>query len=451
MYKNNMPFYIKHSDVIVLFSTILIGWTIIGLGLPITIIILKYNWINKNSFTDEEINLFKKPYDVEQLSAQELEVKENIKNLNNNVDNIKRELDIFNEELMYSDFGIYKPPHYYDLSESYKEKWKEIETQIKELVKNKDAYAILSNNFSFNNSLSKGRKMQNDIGKNIVRMFLNESEDNIKQLSITNYNKKVEKVEKLFDKINTKGYNVTVGVTLTGRLKRLVLEKLELMMNYKLALEEEKEKAREERARIKEEEKVKREIELKKKQLLVEKNRFLVEQNELQDRLLSEKDNEIIEQLKRKLLEMENHLKNIDNEENDLDYRLANTRAGYVYIISNIGSFGENIYKIGMTRRQEPQDRVKELGDASVPFIFDTHAMIFSEDAYTLESNLHKHFDNRRVNKINLRKEYFKVTLNEIKDVVKNKFDKPVEFIDVPEAIQFRESLIIENGGFTNE
>ena len=127
-----------------------------------------------------------------------------------------------------------------------------------------------------------------------------------------------------------------------------------------------------------------------------------------------------------------------------MDYREANIKAGYVYIISNIGAFGENIYKIGMTRRLDPMDRVDELGDASVPFNFDVHAMIFSDDAPSLEAILHKEFENKKVNMINNRKEFFNVTLEEIKQVVHSNYDKVVEFIDVPAAEQYRESLKIK-------
>ena len=125
----------------------------------------------------------------------------------------------------------------------------------------------------------------------------------------------------------------------------------------------------------------------------------------------------------------------------DIDYRQANQKAGYVYVISNIGAFGENIYKIGMTRRLDPQERIDELGDASVPFNFDVHAMIFSDNAPALESALHKAFEDRKVNMVNQRREFFNVTLDEIKKVVKNNFDKTVEFIDVPDAEQYRVSL----------
>lgn len=115
--------------------------------------------------------------------------------------------------------------------------------------------------------------------------------------------------------------------------------------------------------------------------------------------------------------ELETQLQDIDKAMKDIDYREANQRAGYVYIISNIGAFGENVYKIGMTRRLDPQDRVDELGDASVPFNFDVHAMIFSDDAPALEAALHKAFEDRKLNMVNTRREFFNVTLDEITNV----------------------------------
>lgn len=142
-----------------------------------------------------------------------------------------------------------------------------------------------------------------------------------------------------------------------------------------------------------------------------------------------------------KKAELESQLSEIDKALNDVDYRQANMRAGYVYIISNIGAFGENVYKIGMTRRLEPQERIDELGDASVPFNFDVHAMIFSDDAPALEAALHRAFENRKLNMVNQRREFFNVTLDEIKEVVKKNFDKTVEFIDVPDAEQYRISM----------
>ena len=110
-------------------------------------------------------------------------------------------------------------------------------------------------------------------------------------------------------------------------------------------------------------------------------------------------------------------------------------------MISNIGAFGENVYKIGMTRRLDPQDRVDELGDASVPFDFDVHAMIFSDDAPRLEAALHNAFEDRKLNFVNQRREFFRVSLDEIKKVVKENYDRSVEFVELAPAEQYRESI----------
>ena len=148
------------------------------------------------------------------------------------------------------------------------------------------------------------------------------------------------------------------------------------------------------------------------------------------------------------LLEKQNdmidHLDDITAKLEDIDYRQSNQKAGYVYVISNIGSFGEGVYKIGMTRRLDPMERVYELGDASVPFMFDVHAMIFSDDAPKLEAALHRAFADRRVNMVNNRREYFRVSLEEIKSVVLENHDKTVEFKEVPDAQQYRETLLMQ-------
>jgi len=118
------------------------------------------------------------------------------------------------------------------------------------------------------------------------------------------------------------------------------------------------------------------------------------------------------------------------------------TKRGHIYVISNIGSFGENVFKIGMTRRLDPLDRVRELGDASVPFSFDIHAMIFSEEAPTLEYELHKQFSDNKVNMLNPRKEFFRVTIDEIEQKIKQ-IGLEAEFSKLPEAMEYRETLAI--------
>ncbi|MDE6056341.1 MAG: GIY-YIG nuclease family protein, partial [Lachnospiraceae bacterium] len=155
--------------------------------------------------------------------------------------------------------------------------------------------------------------------------------------------------------------------------------------------------------------------------------------------------------LLQKKAELEEHLSDIDTALNDIDYRQANMKAGYVYVISNIGAFGKDVYKIGMTRRLDPQDRIDELGNASVPFNFDVHAMIFSDDAPALEAALHRAFEDQKLNMVNHRREFFHVSLDEIKKVIKDNFDKTVEFIDVPDAEQYRISLRMRSGDIPAE
>ena len=142
-----------------------------------------------------------------------------------------------------------------------------------------------------------------------------------------------------------------------------------------------------------------------------------------------------------KIHELEEKIKELEKEQTSVAEREANAKAGYVYVISNIGSFGKDIYKIGMTRRLEPMDRINELSSASVPFAFDVHAMIFSTDAPELESKLHQIFDKNRVNRINTRKEFFHVSLDKIEEAVKDNFDNTVEFTRIPAAKEYNESM----------
>lgn len=145
-----------------------------------------------------------------------------------------------------------------------------------------------------------------------------------------------------------------------------------------------------------------------------------------------------------KLREYQEQLSTVKKDKDEVAFREQSTRAGYVYIISNVGSFGEDTYKIGVTRRLDPQQRIDELGDASVPFDFDVHAMIFSEDAPALEGALHEHFSDRTINKVNDRKEFFRVRLDEIEEVVRAHHNNVVEFTRIAKAEDYRLTLAKE-------
>ena len=139
------------------------------------------------------------------------------------------------------------------------------------------------------------------------------------------------------------------------------------------------------------------------------------------------------------IAQLQERLAQIDTAIQDVDYRSANVRAGYVYVISNVGAFGERMVKIGMTRRLEPMDRVRELGDASVPFRFDVHALIFSDDAVGLENSLHQEFADRRVNQVNLRREFFYATPGEVRTALERiAGNHLLEYNEIPEALEYR-------------
>ena len=148
---------------------------------------------------------------------------------------------------------------------------------------------------------------------------------------------------------------------------------------------------------------------------------------------------EELDALKKKIFELEGNLSSVAAKKEEIS-NLAKGKAGYVYIISNVGSFGDQVFKIGMTRRYDPEERVNELGSASVPFKFDVHSFIFSQDAVSLESALHQKFDDKRVNKVNLRKEFFKVDIDELEATV-HEIDPTAEFRKVIPAEEFRQSL----------
>jgi hypothetical protein len=186
--------------------------------------------------------------------------------------------------------------------------------------------------------------------------------------------------------------------------------------------------------------KVQKELEEQRKKLEKEQSHYLNVLNRLRDQLESENDDEQKKLLREKIENAKDDVSKLEDAIREVDYRQANERAGYVYVISNIGAFGKDVYKIGMTRRLDPQDRIDELGGASVPFKFDVHAFIFSADAPKLETALHKAFADKRLNLMNNRKEFFMVTLEEIEKVVRENHDRTVDFTHEPIAEQFRES-----------
>lgn len=275
--------------------------------------------------------------------------------------------------------------------------------------------------------------------RQILRCFNAETDSIIQSVTVKNVDTSRSKIQRSFDVIN-KMFAVD-GVQLAPAFLESKFDELSLVYAYMVKEDEEREQRKAIREQMVEEEKVRREIEKEKQKIEKEESQFTNEVNKLMAYMQKAKDDVEKQLYIDKIKELEEKLKAVQADKENVLQREQNTRAGFVYIISNIGSFGERVFKIGMTRRLEPMDRIAELSSASVPFPFDVHALIFSEDAPGLETVLHQHFDTARVNKINPRKEFFRVDLDEIKQVVLEHHNATVKFVDIPDAMEYRETL----------
>ena len=217
-------------------------------------------------------------------------------------------------------------------------------------------------------------------------------------------------------------------------------------LRWAVAVQRVKERQREEqraiRERIREEEKARREYERAIKQ--AEKDEELI--NKALEKARSEFERASEQEkatYEAQLLELDAKLRELEEKNKRAISMAQQTKCGHVYVISNVGSFGESVYKIGLTRRLEPTDRVRELGDASVPFAFDIHAMIYSDDAPALETALHRRFVSMQVNKVNKRKEFFRLNLKDIRHAV-DVMGLDTRWTMTAEATEYRETLALE-------
>ncbi len=338
------------------------------------------------------------------------------------------------ETIMLQEFGLYEPRYKMTNSEQYKLKLDSIRSEQKEMIKNHTA-VIGNTNWQVNNSQAQGKKMIADMQKLLLRAFNSECDDIVEHVTYSNFDASLRRIDSSQNAISKLGS--IMGISIAQKYYQLKIAELTLAFEYQQVKQKEKEEQKEIRAQMREEAKMRREIEEARHKIEKEQSHY---QNALSKLLTQISNSGESDELLLKKKEIEDKLSSIAQSIKDIDYREANQKAGYVYIISNIGSFGENIYKIGMTRRLDPMERIDELGDASVPFDFDVHAMIFSEDAPKLEAALHKAFENRKLNMVNTRREFFNVTLDEVKAVVMENHDKTAEFIETASAEQYRVS-----------
>ena len=366
---------------------------------------------------------------------QEFEkVQREINTASEHLNAMKKKLIVMNEELLLQDFGLYEPKYDFINSEQYKQRLNLIRQKQKEMIKNKTAVSG-NMNWTVNGSLSQGKKMVSDMQKLLLRAFNGECEEITGKVTYANFETSQERITSSYEAISKLGRIMNVAVTYP--YYSLKQQELNLAFEYRQKKQQEKEEQRAIKAQMREEARLQKEIEEARWKIEKEQRHYINALKKVQEQIKKATGKEKAD-LQVKKQNLENQLSDIDKSLKDIDYREANQKAGYVYIISNIGAFGENVYKIGMTRRLDPTERVDELGDASVPFAFDIHAMIFSDNAPALESALHRAFEKRKLNWVNQRREFFNVTLDEIKKVVAANYDKTAEFIETAAAEQYR-------------
>ncbi|KAF5070520.1 hypothetical protein DSECCO2_221100 [anaerobic digester metagenome] len=376
--------------------------------------------------------------DIHRLNTEKSTILNTIGDLNKQIEAKKADLIQLDDEILYQSFAIYTPIYNLMSSEEYKDRINDNRYSQKQMIK-LDLAATYTTTMSLDGNLKKGQKMVGDTVKHAIRSFNNECDAAISGVKFNNIEiikKRIQKSRESIEKLNK-----AMSIRITNDYYDCKIEELNLCHEYAIKKQEEKEAAKAEREALREEAKLQKELEEARKNILKEQSHYKNALQKIDEQIQNSGESADLIAKKQEILDK---LTDIDISIKDIDYREANKRAGYVYIISNIGSFGENVYKIGMTRRLEPLDRVNELGDASVPFNFDLHAMIFSDDAPKLENALHQAFEHKKVNMINQRREFFHVTLEEIEAVIKKNFDKTVDFIKTPEAEQFRESQMIK-------
>ncbi|MFB5068320.1 MAG: DUF4041 domain-containing protein [Aerococcus sanguinicola] len=295
--------------------------------------------------------------------------------------------------------------------------------------------------------ISKGIANQNTPNKKhnkqITRAFNAEADHQISNVTTKNIDTVRKRIVRSFEQLN-KLYEID-SVSLPKKFLDIKLEKLELAYRYQVARMTEKELLKAKKEEIREQQRAEQELQAKKKKIEKDEKQFNNELSRLM-KYMSQSSNDVETQIYAdKIKELQAKIDELTAEKEKVSNLEATPKAGFVYIISNIGSFGENIFKIGMTRRLEPMDRINELSSASVPFPFDVHALIFTEDAPALENSLHQYFRDNEVNKVNHRKEFFKTDIESIKELVHKEYDQTATFIESPEAEQYYETLNIEN------
>jgi len=373
---------------------------------------------------------------VSKLNGEVRTMRDNIRELQQSYkekraiyDRLRSELAIFDERLALAELGVYEPHFDFGDSETFKAEIKDTRDDQKDMVKRKTA-VFGTKEWTVDGSVKKGETMINRAVRITLRAFNNECEAaiaNTRWNNIQAMEKRIVRARVAIDKLNASN-----NVIISEDYLRAKLRELRLTHEYREQLKIERDE-RAEASRLEREEK-----------RLLQEAKAAQKEEERYQQLLEKARSELgvvtSDAHRAKVEELEKLLAEAHAKTERAQAMAEKTKSGFVYVISNIGSFGDDVVKIGLTRRLDPSDRVRELGDASVPFLFDTHAMIYSEEAPALEAALHAEFAEQRINAANMRKEFFRVTLSEVEEAVQ-RLAPDADFHTDIEAQEFYETL----------
>lgn len=346
-----------------------------------------------------------------------------------------REQVVLSEDLaVLQEVGVYEYSHPLDDSVAYKSALADLKDRTR-VMNRKDGGAVEATTpFTMNGSAAKGRAMVREFSKLLLRAYNNEADNLVRGMKPYKLSTSRERLTKSRATIEKLGRSMDIRISHTYH--RLRLRELELTADHMNKVAEEREREREEKARLREERKAQAELDREKARLDKERRHYLNALAALQEKGDDKGARRLQEQIDDVGLAME-----------DVAQRAANVRAGYVYVISNLGSFGERMVKVGMTRRLDPMDRVRELSDASVPFNFDVHALHFSEDAVGVEAEMHRRLADKRVNRVNHRREFFFASPSEVRGLLGSVAGDLLQYEEVPEATEYRQSMTTTGEG----
>lgn len=370
-----------------------------------------------------------------EITKPAVQAKEKFDELNNEIQRLKIEHGLISDKIELQEAGFFERRFEFDFPEPAQRKLEEIVNKQKAMIQSGSA-CTCSIEWVVGGDSAAGRKMIKEQIKLMLRAFNGESDAAIAKVKFNNLPIIEKRIVQCFDSLNKLG--ATKKVSFSAEFLDLKISELHLQYAYAKAKEAERERQREIAAQIREEQKAEREIEDAKRKAEKEE-RLKAKALEDAKKELASLQGQANAELAARIARLEGELSEAIANKSRAIARAQMTKSGHVYVLSNIGTMGKSVFKIGMTRRYEPEDRVRELGDASVPFPFDIHAMIFSANAPKLENELHRHFHNRRVNLVNLKREYFHVTIEEVREAVKTLYGDAI-FNEVPTAEEFWES-----------